>query len=64
MVERMTVSKYQFAGELRQLIETHIGPSSTFEYYVLRIGELEGAKNRLELESEKFSDEEVDACEL
>lgn len=64
MVERMTVSKYQFAGELRQLTETHIGPSSTFEDYVLRIGELEGAKNRLELESEKFSDEEVDACEL
>lgn len=64
MVERMTVSKYQFAGELRQLIETRIGPSSTFEDYVLIIGELEGAKNRLELESEKFSDEEVDACEL
>lgn len=60
----MTVSKYQFSGELRQLIETHIGPSSTFEDYVLIIGELEGAKNRLELESEKFSDEEVDACEL
>lgn len=60
----MTVSKYQFSGELRQLIETHIGPSSTFEDYVLIIGQLEGAKNRLELESEKFSDEEVDACEL
>lgn len=40
MVERMTVSKYQFAGELRQLIEKHIGPSSTFEDYVLIIGEL------------------------
>lgn len=64
MVERMTVSKYQFAGELRQLIEKHIGLSSTFEDYVLIIGELEAAKNRLELESEKFSDEEVDACEL
>lgn len=64
MVERITVSKYQFGGELRQLIEKHISPLSTFEDYVLIIGELEEAKNRLELESEKFPDEEVDACEL
>lgn len=64
MVEPMTVRKRQFAGELRQLIETHIGPSSTFGDYVLIIGELEGAKNQLELESEKFSDEEVNAFGL
>ncbi|MCP1757812.1 hypothetical protein [Bradyrhizobium elkanii] len=60
----MTVSKYQFRHELRQLIEKHIGSSSTFEDYVLITGELEEAKDRLDLAAEKFSDEEVDACEL
>ncbi|TYO63380.1 hypothetical protein FXV83_27940 [Bradyrhizobium hipponense] len=60
----MTVSEYQFRHELRQLIETHISSSSTFENYVLITGELEEAKNRLELDAEKFPDEEVDACEL
>lgn len=60
----MTFSKYQFRTELRRLIESHIGPSSTFEDYALVTGELEEAKDRLDLESEKFSDEEVDACEL
>ncbi|MCS3765579.1 MULTISPECIES: hypothetical protein [Bradyrhizobium] len=60
----MTVSKYQFRHELRQLIEKHMSSSSTFEDYVLITGELEEAKNRLELDAEKFPDEEVDACEL
>ena len=60
----MTFSKYQFRVELRQLIEKHVGPSSAFEDYVLMTGELEEAKNRLDQEAEKFSDEEVDACEL
>jgi hypothetical protein len=60
----MSFSKHQFRVELRRLIEKHIGPSSTFEDYVLITGELEEAKNRLDQEAEKFSDEEVDACEL
>ncbi|WP_445219610.1 hypothetical protein ACKWRH_05320 [Bradyrhizobium sp. Pa8] len=46
------------------MIEKHISPSSTFEDYVLIIGQLEEAKNRLELESEKFPEEEVGAYEL
>ncbi|MCK1719321.1 MULTISPECIES: hypothetical protein [unclassified Bradyrhizobium] len=60
----MTVSKYQFRHELRLLIDTQISSSSTFEDYVLVTWELEKAKNRLELDAEKFPDEEVDACEL
>ncbi|RZN23220.1 MULTISPECIES: hypothetical protein [unclassified Bradyrhizobium] len=60
----MTFSKHQFRVELRRLIEKHISSSSTFEDYVLITGELEEAKDRLDLESEKFPDEEVDACEL
>lgn len=60
----MTFSKHQFRVELRRLIEKHISSSSTFEDYVLIIGELEEAKERLDLESGKFPDEEVDACEL
>lgn len=60
----MTVSKYEFRTELRRLIEIHIGRSNTFEDYAVVTGELEEAMDRLNLESEKFSDEEVDACEL
>jgi hypothetical protein len=60
----MTFSKHQFRIELRRLIEKHISSSSTFEDYVLITGELEEAKDRLDLESETFPDEEVDACEL
>ncbi|MGY4284864.1 hypothetical protein ACVWXO_004084 [Bradyrhizobium sp. LM2.7] len=60
----MTFSKYQFRVELRRLIEKHISQSSTFEEYVLIIGELEEAKHRLDMEAEKFPDEEVNACEL
>ncbi|MCK1421610.1 hypothetical protein IVB14_01505 [Bradyrhizobium sp. 180] len=59
----MIVSKYQFRHELRLLIDTQISGSSTFEDYVLVTRELEKAKNRLELDAEKFPDEEVDACE-
>ncbi|WP_407114207.1 hypothetical protein [Bradyrhizobium sp. LMG 9283] len=57
----MTVSKYQFRHELRQLIEKHISAASTFEDYVLIIGQLEEARYMLDLEAEKFPDEEVDA---
>lgn len=61
----MTVSRYQFRQELRQLIEKHISSSSTFEDYVIVTGELEEAKNRLDEEGDRrFTDEEVDACEL
>lgn len=60
----MTVSKYQFRVELRQLIDKYISPSSTFEDYVLVTGELEEAKHRVDMDAEKFSDEEVNACEL
>ncbi|MCP1845780.1 iron only hydrogenase large subunit-like protein [Bradyrhizobium sp. USDA 4524] len=60
----MTFSKHQFRVELRRLIEKHISSSSTFEDYVLITEELEEALDRLDLESEKFPDEEVDACEL
>lgn len=60
----MTISKYQFRTELRQLIEKYITSSSTFEDYVIATEELEEAKNRLDDESDKFSDEEVDACDV
>ncbi|MCK1710822.1 MULTISPECIES: hypothetical protein [unclassified Bradyrhizobium] len=60
----MTFSKYQFRVELRQLIEKHISAFSTFEDYVLITGEMEEAKHRLDMEAEKFPDEEIDACEL
>jgi hypothetical protein len=60
----MTVRKYQFRQELRQLIEKHINLSSRFEDYVLITGELEEARYRLDLKAEKFPDEEVDAFEL
>ncbi|WP_128932250.1 hypothetical protein [Bradyrhizobium zhanjiangense] len=60
----MTVSKYQFRQELRQLIEKYIRASSTFEDYVLITGQLEEVRYKLDLEAEKFTDEEVDAFEL
>ncbi|MBB4428383.1 hypothetical protein GGD66_006970 [Bradyrhizobium sp. CIR48] len=60
----MTVSKHRFTQELRRLIEKHISSSSTFEDYVLITGQLEEARYRLDLEAEKFPDEEVDAFEL
>ncbi|RXG88717.1 hypothetical protein [Bradyrhizobium zhanjiangense] len=60
----MTVSKYQFRQELRQLIEKYIRASSTFEDYVLITGQLEEVRYQLDLEAERFTDEEVDAFEL
>lgn len=58
----MTLSKYGFRVELRQLID--ISSSSTAEDYVLVTGEQEEALNRLTEESEKFTDDEFDAVEL
>ncbi|UQR61223.1 hypothetical protein LRP30_30255 [Bradyrhizobium sp. C-145] len=60
----MTVSKCQFRHELRQLIEKHVSAASTFEDYVLIVGQLKEARYMLDLEAEKFPDEEVDAFEL
>ncbi|WP_128931682.1 hypothetical protein [Bradyrhizobium zhanjiangense] len=60
----MTVGKYQFRHELRKLIEKLITASSTFQDYVLITGQLEEARYLLDLEAEKFPDEEVDAFEL
>lgn len=59
----MTTSKYQFRHELRQLIEKHLGPSATFENYVIVSGELEDALHRVDLEGDKFSDEDVEEYE-
>ncbi|WFU52267.1 hypothetical protein QA639_21400 [Bradyrhizobium pachyrhizi] len=60
----MTVSKYQFRVELQRLIAKYITPSSSFEDYVLITEQLEEVKDRLDWETEKFSEDEVNSCEL
>jgi hypothetical protein len=47
--------------ELRSLVAKHVCPSSTFEDYVQITTELEEEKYRLDMDAEKFPDEDVDA---
>ncbi|WP_375791452.1 hypothetical protein ACE102_47955 (plasmid) [Bradyrhizobium sp. vgs-9] len=57
----MGVSRDKFQQEMRALIDKYIDPSSTIEDYVDISSVLEHEVQRLDVEAEKFPDEEVDA---
>ena len=54
--------KEQFGRELRALISKHITSSSAFEDYCCITDALAAEEERLGLEAEKFSEEEVNAA--
>jgi hypothetical protein len=54
------VSKHEFfKAELRELLGKYITPSSTFVDYMLVTTELDEEKLRLDIEAEKFPEEEI-----
>lgn len=62
----MTFNREVFREELRQLIDRHIGPSSSFKDYIEIFEELEREQERLGAEGDKvggFSPEDMDEVE-
>ena len=50
----------RFKRDLRELIDRYITPTATFATYTIIEGELQAELIRIDEESEKFTDEEMD----